>query len=190
MKFGPKGLWLTWPIWTPFRRYLPVLGRGGTLHLQETALVIEGDLIRFKLPVLDLFVKPAFAERTLVTIPYSRIVRLRYARYVTVKVLWWLLAGALFALYARALWDPLDPGWSLYCLLLLGLLFLLLGFVVHRFFRPRHALWFRGADDKPRLVCFCLTSAERRRQFAELLRANRDAARTLTVPGATREAVR
>ena len=48
MKFGPKGLWLTWPIWTPFRRHLAFLGRGGTLHLQETALVIEGDLLRFR----------------------------------------------------------------------------------------------------------------------------------------------
>ena len=191
MKFGPQGLRFTWPFWTPFRRLLAFLHCGGTLHLQETALVIEGDLIRFRLPVLDLFVKPAFAERTLVTIPYSRIVRLSRPRYVTVKVLWWLLAGALFAVYAPSLWDPFDPGWSLYLLALLGLLFLLLGFVVHRFFRPRHALWFRGADGRPRLVCFCLAPAKRRRQFAELLQANWDAARALAArAGEAREAAR
>jgi len=97
-----------------------------------------------------------------------------------VKVLWWLLAAALFAIYVPGLWDPRDPMWSAYSLLLVGLLILLLGYLVHRFFRSRHALSFRGADGKRRLVCFCLTSRKRRRRFVELLQANRDAADALT----------
>jgi hypothetical protein len=180
MKLGPKNLVFTWPVWAPFRRHLMFIGRDNTLYLQETALVIEGDLIRFWLPILDLFVKRALVERSMVTIPYSRIVRVVYARYVMAKVLWWLLAAALFAAYTPTLWDPRDPGWSTYTLVLVALLLLLLGYVVHRFLRPRHALWFRATDGKRRLVCFCLRSRTQRRRFAELLRANRDAARAAT----------
>ena len=186
MKFGPKKLVFTWPAWTLFRRFLVFVGRDNTLHLQETALVIEGDLVRFTLPVLDIFVKRALAERSMVTIPYSRILRFTRVRYVTVKVLWWLLAAGLFAVYVPAVWDPLDPFWSSYMLVLIGLLLLLAGYLIHRFLRSRHALWFRGADGGRRLVCFCLTSAKERRRFAELLQANRDAVRALAAAPAER----
>lgn len=192
MKFGPKALGFVWPVWTPFRRFLGFIGRDNTLHLQETALVIEGDLVRLRLPILDMFVKRAFAQHSMVTIPYSRIVRLTCPQYLTVKVLWWLLAGMLFAWTA---WGSLtlDPMGSAYYLTLIGLLFLLIGYLVHRFFRSRHALLFRRADGKRCVVCFCLTRRKQRRQFAELLQANRDAARALPAPaepGQAREAAR
>ena len=193
MKFGPKALWFVWPAWTLFRRLLGFIGRDNTLPLQETALVIEGDLVRFRLPILDLFIQRAFAERSLITIPYSRIVRLTHARYIAAKVLYWLPAAAVYALMLRAVWDAMDPAGSAYVLTLMGLLFLLIGYLVHRFFRARHVLTFRRADGKRCVVCFCLTRRKQRRRFVELLKANRDAARklpTLAEPGAIREAAR
>jgi hypothetical protein len=186
MKFGPKGLAFTWPAWTLFRRHLAIIGRDNTLHLQETALVIEGDLIRFGLPVFDVFVKRAFAERSLVTIPYSRIVGLTRACYITVKALWWLLTIAVFATIASTVWDPNNSGDSLYYLGLVGLMLLLQGYLMHRFFRSRHVLLFRRADGDRCVVCFCLTSRKRRRQFVDLLRTNRDAARALATPAGER----
>lgn len=193
MKAGPKALWFVWPAWTLFRRFLGFIGRDNTLHLQETALVIEGDLVRFRLPILDLFVKRAFAEHSLITIPYSRIVRFTRARYIAAKVLYWLLAAAVYALVFRTVWDTLDPEGSAYVLTLTGLLFLLIGYLVHRFFRARHVLVFRRADGTRCVVCFCLTRRKQRLRFVELLKANRDAARrppTLGEPGKPREAAR
>jgi hypothetical protein len=182
MKFGSKGLTFAWPVWTLFRRHLAFIGRDNTLHLQETALVIEGDLVRFSLPVLDMFVKRAFADRTMVTIPYSRIIRLKRARYVVAKVLWWLLAAAVFAWVAAAAADPRDLVGTVYYLSLVGCLFMLAGYLVHRFLASRHVLLFRRADGKRCVVCFSLKSSKRRRQFAEVLQANRDAALSLASP--------
>ena len=71
MKFGPHGLEFTAPAWAPCRRRLTFLGRGNTLFLQETALVIEGNLLRFKLPVLDRYIQRAFCEWSTVTITVS-----------------------------------------------------------------------------------------------------------------------
>jgi hypothetical protein len=74
MKFGPKGVRFTNPVMTLAGKCLTFLGRQNTLHLQETALVVEGDLRRFSLPIFDLFIQRALCEWSLVTIPYSRIV--------------------------------------------------------------------------------------------------------------------
>ena len=115
----------------------------------------------------------------MVTIPYSRIIRLARVRYVTVKVLWWLLAAMVFAFSGWAVWEPRDLMGTVYYLTLSGVLILLMGFVVHRIFRSRHGLTFRRADGKRCMVSFCLTSAKRRRQFVDALRGNRDTVRTL-----------
>ena len=78
MKFGPRDLRFAYPVWASFRGVVVFIGRRNTLHLQETALVIEGDLLRFQLPVIDWFVRRVFCEWTMLTVPYSRIVRHRY----------------------------------------------------------------------------------------------------------------
>ena len=93
MKFGPHSLRFLAPVWTMFRRYLVFVGRTTTIHLQETALVIEGDRRLFTLPILDMFVQPALSERSMVTIPYSRILRHVHARYLAVKIITWLAVG-------------------------------------------------------------------------------------------------
>ena len=70
MKFGPRELRFTYPVWASFRGLVVFVGRRNTIHLQETALVIEGDLLRFQLPVIDRFVRRVFCEWSMVTVPY------------------------------------------------------------------------------------------------------------------------
>jgi hypothetical protein len=175
MKFGPRELRFTYPVWASFRGLVVFIGRRNTLHLQETALVIEGDLLRFHLPVIDRFVRRVFCEWTMVTVPYSRVVRHRYCRYLTVKVLWWLLVAVVGALLLVFGGEYAGVGLVVLVLCVLGLL-------LHFVFRPRHVLAFRGADGKRRLVCFRFTSRSRRQKFMGLLRANLDAVRALKAP--------
>ena len=179
MKFGPRDLRFTYPVWASFRGLVVFVGRRNTIHLQETALVIEGDLLRFQLPIIDRFVRRVFCEWTMVTVPYSRIVRHRYCRYRTVKVLWWLLvAGAAALLLVFAAQARQDYWAFAVIVLVLGVL----GLLLHLVFRPRHVLTFRGADGKRRLVCFRFTAGERRQKFLGLLKANLDAVRALRPP--------
>ncbi len=172
MKFGPRDLRFAYPVWASFRGLLVFIGRRNTIHLQETALVIEGDLMRFHLPIVDWFVRRVFCEWTTLTVPYSRIVRHRYCRYRAVKVLWWLLVAGVGALLLVFGGEPWGVGLVVLVLCVLGLL-------LHFVFRPRHVLTFRGADGKRRLVCFRFTSPAQRQKFLGLLQANLDAVRAL-----------
>jgi hypothetical protein len=184
MKFGPKALRFTLPAFAMFHRYLWFVGRDNTIHLQETAAVVEGDLVRFSLPVLDLFVKRAFAERSMITIPYSRIVRHVHQTYLAAKLIWWLLAAAALAWCYFAFDDGGAPELTLYICGIFALILLVLGVLVHWVFHSRHALTFRRADGKRSVVCFRFTSRKRRREFMDVLKANREGARALTAPDA------
>jgi hypothetical protein len=177
MKFGPRELRFTYPVWASFRGLVVLVGRRNTLHLQETALVIEGDLLRFQLPIIDRFVRRVFCEWTMVTVPYSRIVRHKYCTYRTAKVLWWLLvaAAAGFLGFVLATLPKKEPA----ALAALMLVLVVLGLLLHFVLRPRHVLTFRGADGKRRLVCFRFTGRPQRNQFICLLTANLDAVRAL-----------
>lgn len=55
------------------RRSLTLLGKG-QVHLQDVALVLEGDHPKFLIPVLLRFYHRIISERTYRTIPYSKIV--------------------------------------------------------------------------------------------------------------------
>jgi hypothetical protein len=180
MKFGPRDLRFTYPVWASFRGVVVFTGRRNTLHLQETALVIEGDRLRFQLPIIDWFVRRVFCEWSMMTVPYSRIVRHKHCAYRTVKVLWWLFAAVAAGFLGLAV--ALSPHKEYGALAgLLAALFVL-GLLLHLVFRPRHVLTFRGADGKRRLVCFRFTSRPQRKQFMRLLKANLDAVQALTAP--------
>ncbi|HZY89285.1 MAG TPA: hypothetical protein VFE78_30970 [Gemmataceae bacterium] len=182
MKFGPGDLRFTYPVWASFRGQLVFIGRRNTIHLQETALVIEGDLLRFRLPIIDRFVRRVFCEWTMVTVPYSRVVRQKHCAYRTVKVLWWLFAALLGGSLTILLALQAHKEYLALALLLPALA--LVGVLVHLLFRQRHVLVFRGADGKRRLVCFRITSRPRRKKFLSLLKANLDAVRALPAPAA------
>jgi hypothetical protein len=180
MKFGPQSLRFMRAS-TLFRKNLAFVGRQNTIHLQETALVIEGHLLRFRLPIVDQFVQRAFCEWSTVTVPYARIVRHTYHRPLIVKVLWWFFIGPVAALVGFATLG-LERDW--FAAGMSALLLCLASWLSLMVFRSRHFLVFRRADGRRCLVCFRFTAREQRQKFVSLLEANRRAARALTAPAA------
>jgi hypothetical protein len=187
MKCKPRFLRFDRPVWTPSRGQLIFLGKGNTLHLQETALVVEGNLLCFRLPVVDRFIQRAFSRWSMVTVPYSQITYHVYRTYRIAKGIYWGLAGLAFALayvlMSRSEAFAGDRSGALDLLFLLALWLLLIGAWVHlRTFRSRHLLWFLNKDDDQRLLCFRFLSRDLRQRFMEVLEANRKTARSLPSP--------
>jgi len=189
MKFGPRNLRFALPLWTIFRRPVRFLRKGNTMHLQETALVIEGDLLRFRLPIIDQFIQRALSERSMLTIPYSRILRHRYCRYWTWKGLVWGWGGLPFLLLPMALalstvdsWRDLLTVDFFVSIALAAVGMILCGVLAHLLFRSRHVLVFRQANGKCALICFRFTDRKSREKFMALLQANQEAARSLVSP--------
>jgi hypothetical protein len=178
MKFGPKGLRFLAPVWPHFRGHRYFLARQSTIHLQETALVVEGYQMRFRLPLVEWPIRGLLSEWTTLTIPYSHIVWHVHQRYRIAKTLYWLggavvlLLGVMLLAYSAG-----RPGANASVMLLLLLVFaiglVLFGILVHLVLRPRHLLAFRGEDGKQQLLCFRFQSPKHRREFLQLLQANR-----------------
>jgi hypothetical protein len=82
-----------WPRLWPSRRgrrHLRFIGKRHTIQLQETALVIEGEILRLSFPLFDWLFQRALCEWTTITVPYTRIDHFRYHRR-------WVLRGLLIA---------------------------------------------------------------------------------------------
>ena len=184
MKFGPKGLRFLAPVWPHFRGHRYFLAKQSTIHLQETALVVEGYQMRFRLPLVEWPIRGLLSEWTTLTIPYSHIVRHVHERYRLVKMLYWVLGAVVFLLGMMLLaYNSGRPGSNdaveLLLLLILGVGILpLFGLLVHLVLRPRHLLVFRGEDGRRQLLCFRFQSSKRRSEFVKLLQANCDVVET------------
>lgn len=175
--FLPSMLW-------PTRSRLN-FGGASTLHLQETALVIEGFLQRLFFPLVDRFFQLALSEWTTVTIPYSRILHYRYTarplmRLFLLTLLWVALGFAVYKMglfKANAfdlLWgrDPTTWQDAARYVILPGVVTLVLVFIV---VRPLSYLVFRTPGGGRAVITFRIGSAKLRREFEEQLEANREA---------------
>jgi len=174
MKFGPKGVRFTNPVMILIGKCLIFLGRQNTLHLQETALVVEGDLKRFSLPIFDWFVQRALCEWSQVTIPYSRIVFCVNRRYLIVKSLFWL---SVLALLSGLLLLEGKIEEKIQFALFIGAFLCGLGVLVHFLFRPRFHLVYRQATGGRCRLCFRFHSRKQQKEFVRRLADNRAAAR-------------
>ena len=174
------------------RSRLLFAGSRHSLQLLETALIIEGYLMRLFFPVVDRFFRQALSEWTTITVPYSRILRFKHRPMtlprVIVTVLLWL--PVLLALIGAVLSPPAnDGGAGLLVFLILALLILLLTLVCNLWLlAPRSYLWFRQGDGGRALVVFRIRSRKRQKAFVELLRANCRTARERGLPQATETA--
>jgi hypothetical protein len=168
MKLDDRQVRFVTPFWPSIRRHKVRLGgRRGSLHLQETALVAEGELIRFSFFSLEWLFRRALSEWTTVTVPYARIVAVRYHR-----LLWLRVLSALFLLagLAEAMWLILarDPATGLLVFGLTIILGILLGYVNLRV-KPSYRVTFRGKDGRRRMLAFAIRSNKLRRSFADAL---------------------
>lgn len=177
------------------RRRLLFHGDRNTVHLLETALVIEGHQQRFFFPVFDRFFRMPLSEWTTVTVPYSRVLRLRYARLLFARILTTLLVWLPFLFFSFVTLMALkeghgDVGWMAYVLTLLAAFALVITLFANLvLFSSRYYLYFRQADGRWALVAFRVPSSKKRQEFEGQLREYRRAAREKGLPmqGTTEE---
>jgi hypothetical protein len=176
MKYGPHGVRFLAPVWPWSRGHLYFLAKHNTVHLQETALVVEGYQMRFRMPLFEWPIRKLLSEWTTLTIPYSHIVRHVQERYLIAKAIYWLLGLCVslwLATVALAIRAPSNQqSTALMLFLTVVVVVLLFGVIVHLILRPRHLLVFHDEDGKRHLLCFRFQSAKRRKEFVKQLQAN------------------
>ncbi len=127
----------------------------GSVALQETGLVVHGDLAMFLIPFVGRFYSALISETTMRTVPYSKIVQHKATgRWISISLIkflfllaWFLITGFLFAVGMLESMEPLID-------IPLGLAaFVIIPLVILMFDRGTH------------YITFCLPSGKRS-QFA------------------------
>lgn len=149
------------------KKYVRLGPRRGSLHLQETALVVEGELLRFYYFGVEMFFRRALSEWTTVTVPYSRIEVRRRSHWKAIALALAVVAWVTFLGFVAN--DAGDWGGGIACGLtwLVPILFLLWRG------RSRQTVAFRGKDGKLRVLMFKLRPKAVRTQFFTALEAHR-----------------
>jgi hypothetical protein len=178
VKLDPRSVRFVPPLFAPFGRSPRLVGRQNTVHLQETALVIEGEVLKQTMPLVDSIFRRALAGWTTITVPYSRIVEHRHLKRRVMRALASLLflipilpfVAPLFLSRGRDRADALAvaPVGVFVGLTLTGLAWWLLS--------PLDRLDFRRADGRRVRVFFRIRRRQVREEFTELLERNRAAA--------------
>ena len=163
------------------RRSAHFVGRGNTIQLVETALVIEGNRKTFGLPIIDLLFQQALSEWTTITIPYSRVESCRHTTLWKAKIAF-LSCVALFVVLPcfATMGLSLTSGLNADDLVVMALpLFgvaLLTVYVLVRFLGSRHHLVFRRPNGRRVKTSFRIRKRALREAFDQRLAANRRAA--------------
>jgi hypothetical protein len=192
VKLDPKQVTFRRPFLAGLRaEWLTFSGRRNTVHLQETALVVEGDLVLFKFLGLERFFARAMSEYTTVTVPYSRLVAVKPGRKVIARTLVWLAAAGALVMTALATLDAVWKQSSSAAFVAYGLMaagVVLAAWFLLRRLRPTFTFRFRTRDGKKQAFAFAVRSMPLWRKFAAALKTYRDAAAAF--PGDTPEAHR
>lgn len=189
MKLGPRQVRLVTPFWpTLFGRTLRFTGRRNTVQLQETALVAEGELLLFPCLGLERLFGRALSAWSTVTVPYSRIVAVRYRprRVLRVGILVLLLALSAATLQLLRV-DPAEWTWldaAADALILVP--FVALACIVWWRVPPTYTVRFRAKDGKRTRFHFTVRSRAARRQFDDALAQYRQASQAFARVGAGR----
>jgi hypothetical protein len=158
------------------------VGRENTVHLQETALVAEGNLLKVGLLGLELLFRRALAEWSAVTVPYSRITAVRYVRFPPLRLIALaVLAVCVVVPAVVALFNPI--GGLAVALGALGPALLAVYVAVR--VSARYVIRFRARDGRSTKLMFRITSARLRAEFDRRLRENREAAARYADPDGT-----
>ncbi len=149
------------------KKYVRLGRRRGNLHLQETALVVEGELLRFHYFGIEMFFRRALSEWTTVTVPYSRIEVKRPSHWKAIAV---VLAVVAWIVFLSSVAE--DAGdWAGGCMC--GLAWLVPTLYLLWRGRVRHTVAFRGKDGKLRVLMFKVRPKAVRQQFLATLEAHR-----------------
>jgi membrane protein YdbS with pleckstrin-like domain len=182
MRLDPKKVRFVFPTFSLglSRSVLRFVGRENTVQLSETALAVEGNLLKVGLMGVELLFRRALAEWSSVTIPYSRITRVRYVRFPLARLVALLLFCVCAAATVRVALDLWEPEAATRVVIFL-LLALGSGYVVARI-SPRFVITFRSRGGRRTGLKFQVTSRQLRREFDRKLREYREAARRYAPP--------
>jgi hypothetical protein len=182
VKLAGRHLRFLWPLPWFTRSRLLFIGRRNTLQLLETALVVEGYRMRFYFPLIGTFFRQPLSEWTTVTIPYSRIRRVKHASGLLLRVLIVLLLGSSLVNTILAGLDPSARGNAAFlngvgvtAVFTVGAL--LVTVAALWLLPPRTSLWVRQADGQTALLVFLVRSRKYRKAFQEQLRLLLEAAK-------------
>jgi hypothetical protein len=150
-------------------------GSRGHVDLQETALVAEGELMRFSFLGTEWLFRRALSEWTAVTVPYGRITAVRYDRLFALRIISILVVAVGAALSAALLLAEGDSttGWAM--AVFTAVLALLFG-ALNLWLKPSYQVRYRGKDGRIYLLAFTVRVKRLRKPFQDTLAAHRDAA--------------
>jgi hypothetical protein len=183
MKLGPKQVRFVRPFWPAlFGRTLRFAGRRNTIHLQETALVVEGEIFRFHYLGLERLFARALSEWTMVTIPYSRIASAKYRRHLALRVGIVVIGAALATLGMQTPWTPRAEWttWDAVADALILVPVVVLAGLIWWLIRASYLLVFRSKDGARIRLGFRIRSKAQRLAFDTALQAYREASRAHT----------
>ena len=148
-------------------------GKGSTLQLQETAMVVEGNLLKVGLLGFENYFRAALSEWSIFSVPYSRIESVKTIRFPVLRIvgLILLLIGGFFG--AFFIINAARFGNIPYELLAIGLPFALFGALGFFYVQPRLKLKIRRADGKATHLFFQIRPRRLREEFLEKLREYR-----------------
>jgi len=188
VKLGPKQVRFVRPFWPAlFGRTLRFAGRRNTIHLQETALVVEGEILRFHYLGLERLFARALSEWTMVTIPYSRIESAQYRKHVALRMVIVVIAAVLAILAMRLPWTPRADWTALDAIadaLLLVPVVVLAG-LIWWMIRASYLLVFRSKEGRRIRLSFRVRSRAQRLAFDTALQSYREASRAHMRSGVT-----
>lgn len=179
MKLDPNQVRLLTPFLPGLtRRRLRFAGKRNAVHLQETALVVEGDLLRFHYLGFERLFAGAVCEWTTVTVPYSRITRVKYRSRLLLRLAILLPILGMAGLIASGVLTTAPNVFEVVsALVALAVPVVVLWLLVWRGLGPTYTILFRAKDGTPTDFTLRVRSKPLRKQFEAALARYRDAAR-------------
>lgn len=154
------------------RRVVKLGGRRGGIQLQETAMVVEGELLCFTFIVgLEWLFRRALSQWTTVTVPYSRIESVRVTRLWPLRMLTLSLFAIWLAAVSFLLWKDEDVVAPV---LVSGAVFLMVLLYVNFRVRRSVRILFRGKE-RLKMLVFVVRKKFLRQQFLDTLNRHRQA---------------
>jgi hypothetical protein len=150
-----------------------------TIHLHETAMVLEGEQLQFQYLGLERFFARAVSEYSTVTVPYSRLTKVKYRRKLVVRGLLVLIGGFFTLLTASAQFQNVGRADLVGSVVLFSLISALVWLVVFLCFRlvpPTYTVEYRNPDRAKRRFTFAIRTRAVRREFDAVLKKYRESA--------------
>jgi hypothetical protein len=159
------------------RSALTFAARRTSIHLQETAMVLEGELVQFHFFGLERFFARAVSEYSTVTVPYSRLSKVKYNRRWLIRGLIYLIAGfGCLLTYAAQFNNARGDLTGAFVLTgMIGSLIALVTYLALQAVPPTYRVTYRNPDGAKRTFAFVVRKKAVRKRFDAELAKYRDA---------------